>query len=56
VLRFTVAPRQSDAMIRLATMPAAPGIVHLHAWTGGDASVEPPDTTHIARWTQVVLP
>ncbi len=56
VLRFTVAPRQADAKIRLDAMPASAGIVRLQAWTGADASADQPDRRHRASWTQVVLP
>lgn len=56
IMRFAIAPLQDNAMIRLSTTPVSPGIVHLRAWTGADAGTVPPDPTHIAHWTQVVLP
>ena len=56
VLRFTVAPRQADAKIRLDAMPAAAGIVQSEAWTGADATTDLPDRRHRVRWIQVVLP
>ncbi|MBE7210708.1 MAG: hypothetical protein INR65_06785 [Gluconacetobacter diazotrophicus] len=60
VLRFTVAPRQSGAAIRLGTMPSGPGLVRLRAWVGSgpaDAvSADEPDPRHVVRWTQLVVP
>ncbi len=56
VFRFTLAPRQSDAKIRMAAMPVAPGIVDCEAWTGADATADQPDRRHRVQWIQVVLP
>ena len=56
VMRFTIAPLEHNAMIRLSTTPPGPGIVHLRAWTGAELGTASPDPAHIARWTQVVLP
>ncbi len=56
VLRFTLAPRQADAKIRLDAMPGSAGIVEPEAWLGADTAADPPDRRHEVRWTQVVLP
>ncbi len=56
VLRFTLAPQQADAKIRLDAMPASAGIVRSEAWLGADATTDQPDRRHRVHWTQVVLP
>ncbi len=56
VFRFTLAPKQADAKIRMAAMPVAPGIVDCQAWIGADATADQPDRRHRVQWIQVVLP
>lgn len=57
LFRFTLAPHQADAKIRLAAMPGAPGLARLRAWTGGQGDApDPPDDRAVAHWSQLILP